>query len=263
MGRLGAWKEKLLGEIASHPRILILLDFDGTLVPMRARPHLAMLGADARATLRRLDRGRAGVAMMSGRSVADLRKRVGVPDIIYGGVFGMEIAGRGWRYVHPMARAMRRELAGLVEGLGKLFADVPGVFIEDKGAGLCVHYRNVPDQRRKEFFRRLTHARAASPGGLRWRRGRKSWEVMPRTDWDKGSAAELIWRRQGRPYLLIIGDEHFDEPMFRVAHNHGAGLRVGRGTTEACHRLRDSNAVHRFLRGLAERVGAAPGRLDV
>jgi trehalose-phosphatase len=258
MGRRGAWKEKLLDEIASHPRILILLDFDGTLVQMRARPHLAVLDADFRATLRRLDRGRARVAMMSGRSVADLRKRVGVPDIIYGGVFGLEIAGRGWRYVHPKARSMRQELADLVDGLGKLFTDVPGVHVEDKGVGLCVHYRNVPDERRKEFSRRLAHARAASPRGLRWRRGRKSWEVMPRTDWDKGKAAELIWRRQGRPYLLIIGDEHFDEPMFRVAHDRGAGLRVGRGSTEARHRLRDSNVVRRFLRDLAERVGAAP-----
>ena len=124
-----AWTEKLLDEIASHPRVLVVLDFDGTLVPMRARPHLARLGADERATLRRLDRGRSRVAMISGRSVADLRRAVGVPDILYGGVFGLEIAGPGWRYVHPKARAMQQALADLVEGLGKLFADVPGVLV--------------------------------------------------------------------------------------------------------------------------------------
>ena len=256
MARRDAWKQKLLDEIASRPRVLIVLDFDGTLVPMRARPHLASLDADARAMLRRLDRGGARVAMMSGRSVADLRKHVGVPDIIYGGVFGLEISGPGWRYVHPKARAMQQALTDLVEGLGRLFSDVPGVFVEDKGVGLCVHYRNVPEDRRKEFARRLAHARAAAPGGLRWRRGRASWEVMPRTDWDKGSAVELIWLRLDRPYLLVIGDEHFDESMLRVAHDRGAGVRVGRGSTEARHRLRDSNAVRRFLSGLAARVGA-------
>jgi trehalose 6-phosphate phosphatase len=258
MKRPGAWKEKLLDEIASHPRVLVVLDFDGTLVPMRARPHLATLGADERATLRRLDRGRARVAMISGRSVADLRERISVPDLLYGGVFGLEIAGPGWRYVHPKARRMQQALADLVEGLGKLFADVPGVLVEDKGVGLCVHYRNVPGSRRKEFARRLAHAHAASPGGLRWRRGRLSWEVMPRTNWDKGDAAKLIWRRLDRPFMVVVGDERFDEPMLRAAHDRGAGLRVGRGSTEARHRLRDSNAVRRFLRGLAERVSRRP-----
>jgi trehalose-phosphatase len=258
MARRDSWTEKLLDEIASHPRVLVALDFDGTLVPMRARPHLAALGADERATLRRLDRGRSRVAMISGRSVADLRRAVGVPDILYSGVFGLEIAGPGWRYVHPQARRMQQALTDLVEGLGKLFADVPGVLVEDKGVGLCVHYRNVAENRRKEFMRRLAHARSAAPGGLRWRRGRLSWEVMPRTDWDKGNAATLIWNRLERPYLLVVGDERFDEPMLRVAHDRGVGLRVGRGSTEARHRLRDSNAVRRFLRGLAERVGGRP-----
>lgn len=254
-----SWTERLLDEIASRPRVLVVLDFDGTLVPMRARPHLATLGADERATLRRLDRGRGRVAMMSGRSVADLRRCVGIPDLLYGGVFGLEIAGPGWRYVHPRARAMQQALADLVEGLGKLFSDVPGVLVEDKGVGLCVHYRNVPEDRRKEFARRLAHARAAAPGGLRWRKGRRSWEVMPRADWDKGTAAELIWRRTGRPYLLVVGDERFDEPMLRVAHDRGAGVRVGRGSTEARHRLRDSGSVRRFLRRLADRLGARRG----
>jgi hypothetical protein len=46
--------------------------------------------------------------------------------------------------------------------------------------------------------------------------------------------------------------------MLRVAHDRGVGLRVGRGSTEARHRLRDSNSVRRFLRGLAERVGGRP-----
>lgn len=248
------WTAKLLDKIASHPRVLVVLDYDGTLVPMRARPHLASLGARERETLRRLDRGRARVAMISGRSVADLRRRVGVPEILYGGVFGLEIAGPGWRRVHPKARRLQGELGRLHEILGKLFADVPGVLVEDKGVGVCVHYRHVREDRRKEFFRRLAHVRGATPRRLSWRRGRLSWEVMPRTDWDKGDAAKVIWRRLGRPYLLVIGDAHFDEPMLRVAHERGAGLRVGRGATAASHRLRDPYAVRRFLHGLAERV---------
>ncbi|MFI5350378.1 MAG: trehalose-phosphatase [Elusimicrobiota bacterium] len=252
------WTEKLLESIAARPRLLVVLDFDGTLVPMRARPHLARLGAAERATLRCLNRGRSRVAMISGRSVADLRRCVGVPELIYGGTFGLELAGSGWRYVHPKALSARETLAALAEGLRDLFTDVPGVLVEDKGVGLAVHYRNVPANRRREFARRLGHARAAAGRSLRWRLGRLAWEVTPRTDWDKGDAAKLIWRRLGRPYLLVVGDGRFDEPMLRAAHDRGTGVRVGRGSTEARHRLRDSDAVRRFLRRLADRVGGRP-----
>lgn len=254
MSRPPSWKETLLDEIAKRPRVLVVLDFDGTLVPIRARPGLAALGAQERWTLRQLNRGAVRVAMMSGRAVADLRKQVGVADLLYGGVFGLEIAGPGWRYVHPKARAMKPVLASLVLGLKKLFADVPGVHVEDKQVGLCVHFRAVEPERRREFERRLAHARAAAPRGLQWRRGRCSWEVRPQVRWDKGSAAKLLWRRMGRPYLLVIGDEHFDEAMFRVAHKLGASVRVGRGSSQARHRLRNPDATRRFLRGLAERT---------
>ena len=38
MARRDSWTEKLLDRIAARPRVLVVLDFDGTLVPMRARP---------------------------------------------------------------------------------------------------------------------------------------------------------------------------------------------------------------------------------
>jgi trehalose-phosphatase len=255
MGRLDPRLERLLDAVAARPRALLLVDFDGTLVPIRARPDLARLGAQERETLRRLDRGRVRVAVVSGRSIADLRSRVGVPSLLYGGVFGLELAGPGWSYVHPSARALRPAMARLGRGLSRLFADVPGVRVEDKRVGLCVHYRAVAPDRRREFQRRLRHARAAAPGGLVWSRGRRAWEIGPKTSWDKGAAAKLLWRRLGRPVLLAIGDGSLDEPMLRAARGRGAGVRVGRGRSRARLRLRDSDAVRRFLRRLAERAG--------
>lgn len=259
MARRDSWTERLLDDIAAHRRVLVVLDYDGTLVPMRARPHLAILGASERSTLRKLDRGRSRLAIMSGRAIADLRERVGVEDILYGGVFGLEIAGPGWRYVHPRARAMHQRMSDLMGALGRLLGDIEGTFVEDKGVGITVHYRNVAPVRHKEFERRMAHARAAAPRGLIWRRGRMAWEILPRTDWDKGTAAKLLWRRLNRPFMLVIGDERYDEPMLRAAaHHRGVGVRVGRGSTEARHHLRDSFAVRRFLHGLTERLAARP-----
>ncbi|HXT01353.1 MAG TPA: trehalose-phosphatase [Elusimicrobiota bacterium] len=254
------WTDRLADEIGRHPRVLVVLDYDGTLVRLRSRPHLAVLGAEERAILRRLDRGRSRLAMMSGRAVADLRERVDVEDILYGGVFGLEIAGPGWHFIHPDARAMHQSLLDLKEALSALFADVPGAAIEDKGVGITVHYRNIPPGRREEFERRIAHARSAAPRGLSWRRGRMAWEILPRTQWDKGEAAKLLWKRLKRPFMLVIGDEHYDEPMLRAASGRGVGVRVGRGASEAAHRLRDAAAVRRLLRRVAEKLaGPASG----
>lgn len=246
----------LIAQVAARPRALLLLDYDGTLVPIRSRPGLARLDARHRATMTSLHSPRLSVAMMSGRSVANLRKRVALPGIGYGGVFGLELAMPGWRYLHPQAKAMRPAIAGLIGTLRVLYKDMPGVLVEDKEAGLTLHYRHVPARLHPEFSRRLEKARRMSPARLEWSRGKAAWEVVPKTTWDKGKAALMLWRRLGRPYLLAIGDDPFDEPMLRAAEARGAGIRVGEGPSKASYRLKDPEEVHRFLRALASAVDA-------
>jgi trehalose 6-phosphate phosphatase len=257
MEKLGRSLEALLDKAAAQPRVLVLLDFDGTLVPIRSRPDLARVSAAQRATLSRLNAGRLRLAMLSGRSVADLRARVNLPDIIYGGVFGLEMREPGWHFIQPSARGFRRQLSATARRLRRLFDGFPGALVEDKGVGVCLHYRNVAPEHRDAFDRRVARARVRCPAGLRWRHGQRSWEVTPLVPWNKGRAALLLWRRLGRPFLLAFGDDRFDEPMFRIAQGRGAALRVGQGHTTARHRLADPAQVFLFLRRLVQRAGGA------
>lgn len=244
----------LIDRAAEHRNALLILDYDGTLVPIRSRPGLARLDANHRATMGRLHGTRLKLAMMSGRSVRNLKERVALPDIAYGGVFGLEVTAPGWRYIHPRAKAMRPAISGLLITLRELYKDMPGVLVEDKEAGLTLHYRNVPEKRMAEFSRRAEKARAMAPPRLDWSRGKAAWEIVPRTAWNKGKAALLLWRRLGRPFLLAIGDDPFDEPMLRAAERYGAGIRVGDGQSRAGYRLKDPEEVHRFLKALADRA---------
>jgi trehalose-phosphatase len=246
--------EAALDAAAAAPRTLLLLDFDGTLAPIRRRPEFARLGPRERALLARLNQGRTRVAVVSGRSLADLRVRVGLPGVVYVGAFGLEAAAPGWRWIHPRARAAHRDLDALAARLRRLLADVPGTAVENKGAGVCVHYRRVPPRRRAALGRRLALARRDVPRGVRWRPGQRAWEAAPVAAWDKGRAALMLWRRQGRPRLLAFGDDRFDEPMFRAARGRGTSVRVGAGRTAAALRLKNPAEVLRFLRALAERV---------
>ncbi|HEU0053988.1 MAG TPA: trehalose-phosphatase, partial [Longimicrobium sp.] len=89
-------------------RLILLLDFDGTLAPIVDRPELAAMPERTRAALERLMvMDGVEVAIVSGRGMADARERAGIPGIAYAGNHGMEIHGPGIDRVHPQAAAAR------------------------------------------------------------------------------------------------------------------------------------------------------------
>ena len=91
----------------ANPPIALFLDFDGTLVPLQARPEDVWLDDATRRTLSRLVRSpRFRVWIMSGRRRADVRARVRVPGIRYLGLHGWE--GRNAEAITEEARRRRR-----------------------------------------------------------------------------------------------------------------------------------------------------------
>src|SRR5438876_668208 len=93
----------LLKATAQLRRVLLLLDFDGTLCPIVSHAGRARLTPAQRNILQELASGPRQVALISGRSLADLRQRVGVRGITYCGNFGLAISGPKWNFLHPQA----------------------------------------------------------------------------------------------------------------------------------------------------------------
>ncbi|HEY4484917.1 MAG TPA: trehalose-phosphatase, partial [Nitrospiria bacterium] len=118
----------------------IFLDFDGTLAPIAPRPEQAWLPYKTRLLLKSLSR-RVPVVIVSGRSLRDIRFRVGLERIIYAGNHGLEIAGCGLRHRIGDAIHWRRFLKAVAEQLRKDLSGLPGILFEDKGSTLSVHYR--------------------------------------------------------------------------------------------------------------------------
>lgn len=228
--------------------LLLLLDFDGTLAPLRRDPDRVRIPPAVRACLRRLARA-ATVAVISGRSLPDLRRRVGLPGLIYAGNHGLDIAGAGLRLrrgasarprLRRLARRLERELSPL------------GARVEDKGLTLSVHHRGVPPRRRAAARRALDRL----AGDFRVRAGKKVWEVLPEPRWDKGRAALWILRR--RPGLAVaIGDDTTDEDMFRALGRRGFCVKVGPGPTSAGYRVRGIREAGLFLDRIAAATAAA------
>ena len=240
-------------------RLVVFLDYDGTLTPIVAHPEEALLAEEMRATVADLSR-QCPVAIVSGRGLQDVRAKVGIDRIYYAGSHGFEIAGPDGRVEeYGPAREHLPALDAAQEVLENLLRTIPAAQIERKKFSIAVHYRNVEpscvgavDEIVDRTLKRYS--------GLRKARGKKVFELQPAVDWNKGCA--LIWLMDhlhlGRPEVLplYIGDDLTDEDAFRVLEQHGIGIVVGDGDriTMARYRLRDPREVQQFLRRLAEQL---------
>jgi len=99
-------------EIAGHSdRLGVFLDYDGTLTPIISHPQDAWLTDSMRQTLRELA-GSLPVAVLSGRDLHDVRRRVDIDGIVYAGSHGFDIAGAGGLR-HTIATSTKTTLSGL------------------------------------------------------------------------------------------------------------------------------------------------------
>jgi trehalose-phosphatase len=240
-------------------RLVLLLDFDGTLAPIVARPEMAALPERARLALERLGRrGDVDIAVVSGRGLADARERAGLAGVAYAGNHGMEIEGPGFRHVHAEAAAARPRLERVLERLREPLAAVPGAIMEDKGLTLSVHYRLVPPEQVGEV-RRAVEAAVAGEEGIRLTEGKRVIEIRPAVEWDKGRAVEFLLEALNSPPgtpVLYLGDDTTDEDAFRALASSGAGEGIvvadspPAGTAARAY-LRSPEEVAEFLETMA------------
>lgn len=223
--------------LKSADHILLLSDYDGTLTPIVDKPEMATLNRETRKLLRKLANNRRyTVGIVSGRALPDLKSKVGLERVIYAGNHGLEIEGFGSSFLEPIAEEMRPFLKMLNQALSATLRGIKGVFVEDKGLTLSVHYR-MADRREEEkvrgAFERITDPLHLT-GRIRVTRGKKVYEIRPPVNWDKGKAiAWLIakfgeFRGKGGALPIYLGDDLTDEDGFEVIKkNSGISVLVG------------------------------------
>jgi trehalose 6-phosphate phosphatase len=206
-------------------RLVLLLDFDGTLAPIVARPELAAMPDTTRRALDRL-LAMPGVeaAVVSGRGMADARERAGIPGIAYAGNHGMEIHGPGIDRVHPEAAAARPLLERAAGELRRALEAIPGAWVEDKQLTLSVHHRQTPPERLPEV-QAIVRRVAGGLEGVHLTEGKQVLEVRPNVDWNKGKAVLFLLEQMRPPAgapILYFGDDRTDEDAFRALAAHSA-----------------------------------------
>lgn len=240
-------------------RLAVFLDYDGTLTPIVADPEKAVLSYSTRQTVRTLA-AHMPVAILSGRNLDDIRRRVGIDEIIYAGSHGFDIAGpRGLR--KEVATEFLPILDAAEKELGVKLACIPGALLERKRFSIAAHYRQA-DQSGVVKVKQAVDEIAARHRELRRIAGKKVYELRPDMDWDKGRAViwllETLGLAQSEVLALYIGDDLTDEDAFRAIRQCGIGIVVSDKPrlTAARYGLNNSAEVERFLHEL---VSSSPG----
>lgn len=239
--------------IARVKRLILLLDYDGTLVPIQPRPSLAVLDPAVRRLLRGIvTRKNLRTAVVTGRSLSDIRSLIhidGIPIIANHG-FEMMVGGRHW--VHPAAQSARPLIQRLARELSRRIHDLPGVDLENKHYVVSVHFRNALPITVRRLKHRVGRALIDKVELIGITAGKKVIELRPRVAWNKGKAVLMLlqrWNLPSRFPTLYIGDDATDEDVFRLLPSSAFTIRVGKSArSHARFHVRDPAEVHRLLR---------------
>ena len=242
-------------------RLLVLLDYDGTLVSIAPTPARARPTARTRALLRRLSRLRqTRVGIVSGRALSGVRRIVGVGGLVYVGNHGLEISGPGVRFVHPAARRTQPLMGEIAQAMHTALRGIRGAMVESKQLTLSIHWRRVRAGQAGRFHRAVRRCLApwVQRGAVRLTTGKRVIEVRPPVAWNKGHAAEYLMRMLRMPAgrVLYMGDDRTDEDAFRVVNRRG-GVAVFVGREPRTTAARWWVASPRELRVLLTRLAGA------
>ena len=224
-----------LARLREEPtRAAVLLDVDGTLAPIVARPELAAVPKETRAEVRRLV-GRYGlVACVSGRTGEEAARLVGVEGVVYVGVHGLELA--------PEAEPWRDAL--------RPFASESWPWVEDKGLTVAFHWREADDEAAaRRTLESIAERAQAEDLEARW--GRKVLELRPPIAADKGTAVRALLAERGLQRALYAGDDTTDLDAFRGLQGLELAVRVAVASAEG----------PAGLRGAADLVVSSPAEL--
>jgi len=229
---------RLVATLRQRP--LLAFDFDGTLAPIVARPGDARMSHGVSDRLRALS-ALLPVAIVTGRSVADLRSKIDFEPKYIVGNHGAEDDAAGPASARPAA-ALNPLRAALQQRRSDL--EALGVTVEDKQLSMALHYR---------LSRQREHALASIHDWLvPWAAtlhvfsGKMVVNVSPAEAPDKADAVHALVARCGASCALFAGDDVNDEPVFASAPENWLTVRVGRDDP--------SSLAHYFLDGPSEMV---------
>src|SRR5215470_10694369 len=217
--------QPVAARIRAKRRVLVFLDFDGTLAAIASRPDRVHVKPAIRRALRGLAaHKRAAITIISGRRRAELKRYVGLRKLNYLGLYGWERNGNE-KISAPAHAALLQAQAMLLREL----AVYPGVWIEPKQHSLSVHLLHARARARQLARRAVRTLLKSFRGTLNLFENLRDLEVVPHRMPGKGAAVRRALAKPASRTALVFffGDDLSDEPAFAAAQG-GVSVLVGK-----------------------------------
>ena len=224
----------LLIELIERKRLLLCLDYDGTLAPTTANPADATPFVGATRAIRTLSGHPDDVVIVivSGREANSTRRLLGISEALYFvGMHGIELLDcDDHRELLVEVKHCLPALHTVRDWLQKEARASDGFVIEDKEFSVALHYRNAKTDIARDICRQLDYFAAHMIRGLRVSHGDMVAEVIPSNNGGKGFAINHLLARLKDKALMPVffGSEPSDEEAFFVVRRAGgATILVG------------------------------------
>jgi len=232
---------------------LILLDYDGTLMPFSKKPHQAYPSREVLTVLEKLSSDeRNDVVIISGRDKDTLQDWLGNLNLTLIAEHGAwtKRPGSKWEASEKKMPEWKEHILSMLE----VHSDrLPRSHVEEKEFSLVLHYRESdPEQsaiRIKELADELISL--TSNKGINVIQGSKNIEVRS-SGINKGIAASKIISAGEYDFIFSAGDDTTDEDLFKILPKDAHTYRVGMSQTNARFNLNSQEEVLSILKDMAE-----------
>ncbi len=250
----GKWKERLLTHFKGAKNRLLLLDYDGTLVPFVADPDQARPDTGLIRVLKMLTvDSKNSLVVISGRDRSFMDRwlrKITCGLVAEHGAWIKRPYQEWWHEFNNLPKGWKN----LVRPILKNYAvRVPRTFIEEKEYGIAWHYRRADPElgeiRAGELVDYLTDFLANKD--LHVMHGNKVVEVR-NSEINKGRGV-MPWLLDKKwDFILALGDDWTDEDLFRILPPESYSIKVPYGSTQAKYLLDSPQAARNLLLEMAK-----------
>lgn len=245
-------------------RLVLLLDYDGTLVELQARPEFAVPDPDLMDLLTRLgNRRRTEVHILTGRSAGFLDHWLaGLPVHLHAehGAYSRAPGKKDWEPHVSGTQSWQTVVSPLLLEFAR---KTPGAHLERKSSSLAWHWRSAEPEfgfrQATELGLRLQQALTTLPVEVVF--GDHVLEIRP-YGINKGEVMRRLADSGRRAaFYVAVGNDPTDEDLFAALPAGSVAIHVGPGESCASLRIATVAEVRAFLRSLlGEPAGAGGGR---
>lgn len=245
-------RSKIAAQYQKAAKRLILLDYDGTLVPFQNNIYSAVPDAPLLNLLEKLCNDPLNkLVITSGRDYKTLNTWLGHLNagmIAEHGAWYRTLDGQ-WHNRRDLNNDWRNEVYNVMDVYARR---TPGSYIEEKSYSLVWHYRRVEEGlgelRARALMDDIKHFIADH--GLQLLQGNKVIEIKSMAI-NKGKAAKRWLEKDDYDFIMAIGDDHTDEDTFKAMPSSAVTIKVGNSPSSAIYTLNSYKEVRNFLSVLA------------